>query len=637
MLSHSWLDAIKFRVSRTRRNRRNANRSARRLKTEALEDRCLLAFTAPIDYGVGYSPQDVISAYINNDTTLDLAVANYGDGTVSILLGNGDGTFQPALNTATGSSPLSIAAGDLDGDGKMDLATANANHVSVLWGNGDGTFTAPDSHSVASNPSSVAVGDFTGDGKLDLGVLSNDAYLAYGYYYQYQGYANVLVGSGARTLTAADPTWLGYGYFTAATTANFDATGGDELLAANSQYGYYYGGVTILAADGAGSLQVSSVLYTGADANSFAVGDVNEDGNADLVISNGYYDNSVSVLLGDGLGGFSAAPAYPAGSYPTSVVLGDFTGDSIVDIAVANLYSAGVSVLYGGVDRGYSAPVPFPAGSYPWQLATGDFNGDSWPDLATANAGASTVSVLLNDRSWPPAPPSLSINDVTVTEGDSGTIAAVFTVTRSGNLAGTSTVNYNTVDSGALAGSDYVASSGTLTFAPGAAAMTVTILVKGDLIDEYDQGFAVNLSAASGGVIIDGQGFGQILDNDPTPMITITSKVSRKEGGNNQTTSFVFVVTLSAPSEKYVQVNFATANGTATTASSDYTARSGTLTFAPGVTSQSISVAVRGDKNKEANETFFVNLSGTSNATIAAAQGIGEILDDDTPGGKGKP
>ena len=241
----------------------------------------------------------------------------------------------------------------------------------------------------------------------------------------------------------------------------------------------------------------------------------------------------------------------------------------------------------------------------------------------------------MNDRNWPPAPPSLSIGDVTVTEGDSGTLAAVFTVTRSGNLAGTSTVNFSTADIGALAGSDYVASSGTLTFAPGVATMTVTILVNGDLIDEYDQSFAVNLSAASGAAITDGQGLGNILDNDPPPTIKITSKVSLKEGHNNQTTSFVFLVTLSAPSEKTVQVNFATANGTATTAGGDYISKSGALTFAPGVTSQSITVQFRGDKNKESNETFFVNLSGALNATIAAAQGIGEILDDDSPG-KGK-
>jgi len=154
--------------------------------------------------------------------------------------------------------------------------------------------------------------------------------------------------------------------------------------------------------------------------------------------------------------------------------------------------------------------------------------------------------------------------------------------------------------------------------------------------DEYDQGFYVNLSGASGAVITDGQGFGTIVNDDLPPTITITSKVSAREGGNNNSTLFNFVVTLSAASEKSISVSFATANGTATTADNDYVARSGTLTFAPGVTSQTISVQVKGDKNKESNETFYVNLSGAANATIATAQGVGEILDDDTPPGKRK-
>jgi len=137
-------------------------------------------------------------------------------------------------------------------------------------------------------------------------------------------------------------------------------------------------------------------------------------------------------------------------------------------------------------------------------------------------------------------------------------------------------------------------------------------------------------------VITDGQGFGTIVNDDLPPTITITSKVSAREGGNNNSTLFNFVVTLSAASEKSISVSFATANGTATTADNDYVARSGTLTFAPGVTSQTISVQVKGDKNKESNETFYVNLSGAANATIATAQGVGEILDDDTPPGKRK-
>jgi hypothetical protein len=268
-------------------------------------------------------------------------------------------------------------------------------------------------------------------------------------------------------------------------------------------------------------------------------------------------------------------------------------------------------------------------------LAAGDFNGDTWLDVATISPSENQLSILINDQAWPPAPASLSIEDVTVTEGNAGTVAANFTVTRSGeNLAGSVTVNFSTANGGALAGSDYVAASGAVTFGPGEPTKTITILVNGDRTDEYDQGFYVNLSSVTGAVITDGQGFATILDDDLPPTITITAKVSAKEGGNNKTTSLNFIVTLSAPSEKEVRVQFATANDTATTADNDYVAKSGTLVFAPGVTSQTISIQVKGDKKKESNERFFVNLSSATNTTIAVALGIGEILDDDTPGSK---
>jgi hypothetical protein len=177
--------------------------------------------------------------------------------------------------------------------------------------------------------------------------------------------------------------------------------------------------------------------------------------------------------------------------------------------------------------------------------------------------------------------------------------------------------------------SDYVAQSGRLTFGPGEITKTIKVLVKGDLIDEYDQRFYVNLPAATGANITDGQGVCTIVDNDPPPTMTITARVSGKEGNKNSTV-FTFFVTLSAPSEKEVQVNFATADGTATTADDDYVAKSGTLVFAPGQTSKSIPITVKGDKKKESNETFFLDLFGnSSNSWFTNSRGTGTILNDD--------
>jgi hypothetical protein len=513
-----------------------------------------------------------------------------------------------------------------------------AGEVSVLLGNGDndgngtGTFAAPASVWTGSSPTSVAVGDFNGDGKLDLGVTSVHYY---GWWYGYYSYADVLLGTGTGNFSGPNSTWLDWGYYTASTAANLDGdvslTGHpiDDFIAVNPDYGT----LSVLRGDSSGYLQAASYLSAGSYPWSVAADDVNGDSVIDLVTAN-RFGSDVCVLLGIGGGGFAQAQSYAVGSEPTSVVIGDFNHDTRTDIATANYGSGNISVLYGR-DNDTFSPAVSSASPGAYALVAGDFNGDGWLDAATANVNTNNVSVLLNDQTWPPAPSSLAINDVTVTEGNSGTLTAIFTVTRSGeDLTGTVTVNYSTANGGALAGSDYVASSGTLTFGPGETAKTVAIQIIGDLTDEYDQGFYVNLSGASNAVIADGQGVGTILDDDDAPTITITPLVSAKEGANNKTTWFNFFVTLSAASEKEVRVNFATVDGTATTANNDYVYRSGTLIYSPEVTSQTISVQVKGDKNKELNERFFVDLSNASNATIALARGIGEILDDDSPGAK---
>jgi hypothetical protein len=235
------------------------------------------------------------------------------------------------------------------------------------------------------------------------------------------------------------------------------------------------------------------------------------------------------------------------------------------------------------------------------------------------NQGAGTITD--ND-----ATPSLVINNVTVTEGNSGTTNAIFTVTLSATSGQTVTVNYATANGTAVAPADYTTRSGTLTFTPGTTTQTITVPVVGDTLDEANETFVVNLSGATNATIADNQGVGTITDNDATPSLVINN-VSITEG-NSSTSTATFTVTLSAASGQTVTVNFATANGTAT-AGSDYVARTGTLTFAAGVTTQTIAVTVNGDTTAEANETFVVNLSGATNATIADTQGVGTINNND--------
>jgi hypothetical protein len=232
-------------------------------------------FQAAHDYAVSSGASAVAVADFNGDGKLDLAVT-YLDpqDVVSVLLGNGNGTFQAAQKSyPVGFDPWSMAVGDFNGDGHLDLAVANllSDNVSVLLGKGDGTFQNTQSYAAGSYPDFVAVGDFNGDGHLDLAVADFSS-------------ISVLLGNGEGTFRAA-PRYL---------------SGGNSPLAV-------------------------------------AVGDFDHDGHLDLAVANqGYYDpGNVSVLLGKGKGTFEDAQSYAAGPSPTSAAVGDFNGDGIPDLVVA--------------------------------------------------------------------------------------------------------------------------------------------------------------------------------------------------------------------------------------------------------------------------------------------------------------
>jgi 6-phosphogluconolactonase (cycloisomerase 2 family) len=235
------------------------------------------------------------------------------------------------------------------------------------------------------------------------------------------------------------------------------------------------------------------------------------------------------------------------------------------------------------------------------------------------------IGTLTNDDSQP----SLSINDVTLAEGNSGTTAFGFTVSLSAASGVPTTVVYSTADGTATtADSDYAAASGTLTVAAGTTTGTVTVNVNGDAKFETSEGFAVNLTSPTNATIADSQGAGTITNDDSQPTISI-SDVTLSEG-NSGTTPFGFTVSLSNLSYQPVTVTYATADGTATTADSDYAAASGTLTIAAGGSSGTVTVNVNGDTKFETNEGFVVNLTAPTNATIADSQGAGTITNDDS-------
>ena len=226
--------------------------------------------------------------------------------------------------------------------------------------------------------------------------------------------------------------------------------------------------------------------------------------------------------------------------------------------------------------------------------------------------------------------PAISIGDANVTEGNSGTTLMSFNVTLSAATTSTVTVDYATASGSANAGTDYASNSGTLVFAPGVTSQAIFIAVAGDTVVEGSETFAVNLSAPSNATLFDAQATGTILDDDTAAVVpSISIGDANATEGNSGTTLMSFNVTLSAATTNTVTVDYATAGGSAN-AGTDYASNSGTLVFAPGVTSQAIVIAVAGDIVAEGIETFAVNLSAPSNATLFDAQATGTILDDDT-------
>jgi hypothetical protein len=308
-----------------------------------------------------------------------------------------------------------------------------------------------------------------------------------------------------------------------------------------------------------------------------------------------------------------------------------------VDFATAD----GTATVADNDYQSRSGTVTFPANDTTPKSITvpvvGDTNIESdetfFVNLSNATGGATIgdgqgLCTIINDDA-----PALSINDVSVTEGDTGTIDAVFTVSLSMASPNPVTVNYATADGTAtVADNDYQSRSGTVTFpASDASSKTIAVPVVGDTSVEPGETFFVNLTGASGATIADGQGVCTIVDDDsaaPLPALSVND-ISVGEG-NAGAVNAVFTVSLSAASTTDITVNYATADGTATVADNDYQSRSGVLTFpANDPSPRTITVSVLGDVRVEPNENFFLNLANPSGATIADSQGVCTIFDDD--------
>jgi hypothetical protein len=336
-----------------------------------------------------------------------------------------------------------------------------------------------------------------------------------------------------------------------------------------------------------------------------------------------------NVLIGQGDGTFTAGATFRTGnSVPYGIAAADFNGDGWDDFAVGNGDGGGADVYLNQADGGWFFGGFYATGASPEGVIATDLNGDSRPDLAVANAGANSTSVLVNAADWQPW---LRIDGVTVTEGNTGTSHAAFTVRIWPAPTQTVTVSYATVDVTAWAPSDYVAASEKLTFSPGAPlSQTVMVAVKGDSAKEYEEYFSVQLSSPIGATIANSYAYGAIVDDDP--YVTIGREAAPVNEGNTGTTAMTFTVSLSAAYDQPVTVTYVTSDGSATAAGGDYQTQSGSVTFGPGETSRPITVLINGDRLGESDEYFTVNLTGTTAGALqngGNSVGYGTILDDE--------
>jgi hypothetical protein len=346
------------------------------------------SFTVKPNVTAGLGVRSVAVGDFNTDGKLDLAAANFNSNTVSVLLGNADGTFKSPVNITVGTGPTSVAVGDFNGDLKQDLAIANAgsNNVSILQGDGKGNFKTLANVTAGTNPTSVAIGDFNNDGKQDLAITNlKDNTLT------------VTFGTGSGTFGQAITVGTGQAPIVVA-TGDFNNDAKADLVNADNLGDT----ATVFLGNGNGTFLTAGTYSTGSigvQPDGIAVHDINGDGKLDVVTAN-FASSTLSVFLGNGDGTFQPATIMPANNSPTAVIVGEFDGDSFPDLAVTGLDSAGngiVSIFKGGANGTFGAPLNISVGKNPSALVAGDLNADGKQDLVVANAKDGTVDVLLGN------------------------------------------------------------------------------------------------------------------------------------------------------------------------------------------------------------------------------------------------
>ena len=349
-------------------------------------------------YGRGFAPEpstqarpiSVISGDFNKDGKQDLIAANLFSGSISVLIGDGAGGFSmpnniPVITNFVGV-PGSVAAGDFNGDGNLDVAIPvlyDPGRVIVMNGDGTGNFVFANEYATGQNSTAITIADFNSDSKPDIAVANK------GIGAGIPGNVSVLLNDGSGGFAAATNFNAGTNP-SALVSGDYTGDGKNDLAVANKGSA----NVSILVNNGSGGFAAPVNIATGNAPSGIAQGFLNNDTRLDLAVSN-QTDGTVSILLADNTGGFNAATNFNSGPAPVGIAVNDFDGNGKQDLAITNANANQTAVLLSNGSGGYGAPSFLSVGAEPLSLVSGDFNGDSKGDLAVANNGSNNLSILL--------------------------------------------------------------------------------------------------------------------------------------------------------------------------------------------------------------------------------------------------
>ncbi|CAF1427744.1 unnamed protein product [Adineta ricciae] len=344
--------------------------------------------------GVNPNPKSIVIVDLNNDTRLDIIVANYNTSQISVFLGLNNDTFSIPVSFSTGSQtgPCSIAIGDFNNDNRLDIVVANydIDSVDIYLGNGDGTFSNETISSLRDNPqpSAVDVGDLNKDGRLDIVFVSK----SFGFMRIYFGNGDgqfstnqlYFIGS----VTTSSPVWV--------RIADFNNDNRSDIAVVNRVAGTV--GLFLATDNGNFTYRAVFSVGTGAGPNAGAIADFNNDGRMDIVV-NIYYNRAFEILLGQGDGTFISKASYSIDSLarPSWTTIADWNNDNQLDIIVCSCDTNNIFVFYGYGDGTFHAGRTYSTGnnSCPLSSAAGDFNKDGLFDIVTGNANSGTIGVFL--------------------------------------------------------------------------------------------------------------------------------------------------------------------------------------------------------------------------------------------------